>query len=144
MRYRQILWIVAIVCIGIAAFLGGRQLGYTAGLQSRDEAARQFFAQRGSQAGQGPAGAGQGLPDGGQGQNVAGVVESVNGKSIVLTTGDGAKLTIELASGGSIRKQVEGTLADVTPGERIIAFGTRSGDSFQASAIQIGGGRARQ
>ncbi len=140
----NILWVAAVILVGVAAFLGGRQVGFDAGLQSRENAARQFFAQRGgSQAGEGQPGAGQGLPGGGQGENVAGVVESVDGTRIVLSSADGTKLTVALASGGTIRKQVEGSIGDLKAGERIIAFGIRSGDSFQASTIQIGGGRVR-
>jgi hypothetical protein len=74
---------------------------------------------------------------------VAGVVDSVSGSGVVIKTQDGSTITIALAEGGTVRKQVDGTLAEITPGERIIALGQRNGETFQANVIQVGGGFGR-
>jgi phytoene dehydrogenase-like protein len=57
----------------------------------------------------------------------------------VLPTRNGQTMKVELAANGTVRKQVDGQLSDVTTGEQIVAIGTQSGDTFQATSIQIGG-----
>jgi hypothetical protein len=126
----RIAWIIAVLLVGGAAFFGGRQLGVQAGQEARQQSAQQFFAQRG---GNGPGG------PGGRGGAVTGTVESVSGNSVVIATQDGTKVTVTLAQGGQVRKQVDGTLADVKQGDRVVAFGARSGDTLEAQAIQLGG-----
>jgi hypothetical protein len=46
---------------------------------------------------------------------------------------------VQLAADGKVRKQVDGQLSDVTVGAQVVAIGTQSGDTFQATSIQLGG-----
>jgi hypothetical protein len=59
---------------------------------------------------------------------------------VSLTLNDGSTMKVSLAANGVVRHQVEGTLADVKVGERVVAIGSQSGDTFTASALQVGGG----
>jgi multidrug efflux pump subunit AcrA (membrane-fusion protein) len=56
---------------------------------------------------------------------------------------NGQTTLVQLAADGTVRKQVDGQLIDIKPGEQIVALGTQNGNTFQASSIQIGGGQAR-
>ena len=140
MVVERIVWLVAVALVGAAAVYGGQQLGFASGQQSRAVATQRFLAERG---GQGAGASGAGGPVGRfGGQNVAGVVEKVDADRVTLTAVDGSQVTVELAPDGTVRRTVEGSLADLKPGERVVAFGTRSGDVFRATSVQIGGGRA--
>jgi hypothetical protein len=134
MNQERVLWVVAVLLVGAAAFFGGRQMGVVAGQESRAAAAQSFFAQRGG--GQG----GQGLGSG-RGQGISGTVESIDGSTLSLKLNDGSTVKVSLAADGVVRHQVEGTIADVKVGERVVAIGAQSGDSFAATAIQVGGGQ---
>jgi hypothetical protein len=46
---------------------------------------------------------------------------------------------VPLAANGTVRKQVDGQLSDITIGAQVVAIGTQNGDTFQATSIQIGG-----
>ena len=59
--------------------------------------------------------------------------------TVTITTRNGQTATVQLATGGTVYKQVDGQLSDIKPGEQIVAFGTQNGNTFQASTIQIGG-----
>jgi hypothetical protein len=131
MNQERILWVVAVLLVGAAAFFGGRQMGVVAGQESRTAAAAGFFAQRGG---------GQGGQGGGRGQGLSGTVASIDGNTVSLTMNDGSTVKVSLAADGVVRHQVDGTLADVKVGERVVAIGTQSGDTFAATAIQVGGG----
>ncbi|GAB4423035.1 MAG: hypothetical protein OHK0015_00110 [Chloroflexi bacterium OHK40] len=133
------MWIVAVITVGVAAFIGGQQLGQAAGQANRLAAQQQFLAARG-----GPGAAPEGLPGGPPGgvgaarQGVAGVVQSISADSLTLTLADGSTRTLRLAEDVTVRKEVEGTLSDLVAGERVVAFGTGSGDTFEATALQVG------
>jgi hypothetical protein len=142
MLRERIVWIVALLLVAGAGFYSGQTIGLRAGEQNRAQAAQQFFGQRGGQAGQG---GGQGNAQGGQGGQggfrgggLAGTVSSVSGNTITLTTRAGQTTAVQLAADGTVRKQVDAQLSDITPGEQIMAFGTQNGDTFQATSIQIG------
>jgi hypothetical protein len=128
MKQERILWVVAVLLVGVAAFFGGRQMGVVAGQESRSAAQQQFFAQRG----------GNGQGGGGRGQGVSGTVEAIDGNTLSVKLNDGSTVKVALADKGVVRKQVEGTLADIKVGERVIALGTQNGDTFSASSIQAG------
>jgi hypothetical protein len=66
-------------------------------------------------------------------------VSAVSGNTITITIRNGETAKLQLAADGTIRKQVEGQLSDITTGEQIVAFGALSGDTFQATSIQLGG-----
>ncbi|NTV62359.1 MAG: hypothetical protein HGA65_02325, partial [Oscillochloris sp.] len=137
MTMERIMWVAAVLLVGVAAFFGGRQMGFVAGQESRAAAQQQFFAQRGgtSQAGQSGT-TGQGF--GGRGQGVFGTVESVDGNTLTVKTNDGSTVKVMLATDGVVRQQIDSSLADIKVGERVIATGTQSGDTFTASSIQAG------
>ncbi|NNJ10909.1 hypothetical protein EKD04_011255 [Chloroflexales bacterium ZM16-3] len=133
MNQERILWVVAVLLVGGAAFFGGRQMGVVAGQDSRTAAQQQFFAQRGG----GQAGAGAQTP-GGRGQGVSGTVETIDGSTVSLKLNDGSTVKVSLAADGVVRHQVDGTIADIKVGERVVAIGTQSGDTLTASSIQVG------
>ena len=66
-------------------------------------------------------------------------MNEVAGNTISITTRNGQTMKIELAANGTVRKQVDGQISDITTGEQIVAMGTQNGDTFQATSIQIGG-----
>jgi hypothetical protein len=137
MSRERMIWAVALVLVGGAAFFGGQQLGVEQGIQRRGQAAQEFFAQRGGQGG-----APGGAPGQGGNRNLArvsGVVEQNNGASMIVSLSDGTKVTVALAADGVVRRQVDGQLSDLRVGETVLALGARTGDSMQASMIQIGG-----
>src|SRR5690242_18181338 len=136
MLRERIVWIVALLVVAGAGFYSGQIIGGRASAQNRAQAAQQFFNQRGG--GQGGQGAGQGA-GGFRGGGMAGTVNDVSGNTITITTRNGQTMKIQLASDGTVRKQVDGQLSDITKGQQIIAIGTQNGDTFQATSIQIGG-----
>jgi hypothetical protein len=148
MLRERIVWIVALLVVAGAGFYSGQTVGVRTGERNRAQAAQQFFGQRGGQAGgqAGQFGAGGGGQSGGQagagggfGRGIAGTVSAVSGNTITIATRNGETATIQLAADGTVRKQVDGQLSDIAPGEQIVAFGAQSGDTFQATSIQIGG-----
>jgi hypothetical protein len=134
MLRERIIWIVALLVVAGMGFYSGTIIGGRASAQNRALAAQQFFNQRGGQGG----GQGGGFR-GGNGGGVAGMVSSVSGNTITLTTRDGQTTTVQLAADATVRKQVDGQLSDITAGQQIVAIGTQSGGTFQATSIQIGG-----
>lgn len=122
----RIAWIIAVLIVGAAAFFGGQQLGINEGQQRRTQATQRFFAERGGQPTNGQAGgaSGQNGTPAGRGENVVGVVDSVSSSGVIIKTQDGSLITIALAEGGTVRKQVDG-------------------ETFQANMIQVGGGIGR-
>jgi preprotein translocase subunit YajC len=143
MLRERIVWIVALVLVAGAGFYTGRMLGITTGEQNRAQAAQQFFGQRGAQGGQNGQGGqgGQGGIRRGQGGGVAGTVSDVSGNTVTVTTRNGQSMKVQLADNAAVRKQVDGQLSDIKAGEQIVAFGSQSGDVFQATSIQIGAGQ---
>jgi hypothetical protein len=153
MLRERIVWLVALLVVAGAGFYSGQTIGVRTGERNRAQAAQQFFGQRGGQeggqaggqfgggqAGQagGQAGAGGGFARG-NGGGVAGTVSAISGNTITINTRNGETAKIQLAADGTIRKQVDGQLSDITTGEQIVAFGAQSGDTFQATSIQVGG-----
>jgi len=67
-------------------------------------------------------------------------VSEVSGNTITLSTRNGQTMKVQLAADGTVRKQIDGQLSDITVGEQVVAIGTQNGDTFQATSIQIGGG----
>jgi len=66
-------------------------------------------------------------------------LDAVSGNTITITTRNGQTSTVQLAADGKVRRQVDGQLSDVTVGAQVLAISTQSGDTFQATSIQIGG-----
>jgi hypothetical protein len=122
MLRERIIWLVAVFAIGGAAFYGGTVFGQQQGAQRRTQAAQQFFSQRG----------------GTSGMMLAGTVSAVTDTSVTVKTRDGQTQTLELAAGGTVRKQADGALSDIKAGDTVVAQGTQSGTTFQATTIQIG------
>jgi hypothetical protein len=133
MRRERIVWIVALLLVAGLGFYSGQAIGVRAGEQNRAQAAQQFFGQRGQGTSGGPSG------PGGNGGRAAGTVSAVSGNTITITTRNGQTTKVQLAGGGTVRKQVDGQWSDIKPGEQIIAFGAQSGDTLRATNIQIDG-----
>ena len=144
MLRERIVWIVALLVVAGAGFYSGQIIGGRAAASDRAQAAQGFFSQRGGGQGGGQAG-GQGGQGGGQagggfrGGGAAGTVSEVSGNTITLTTRNGQTMKVQLAADGTVRKQVDGQLSDITVGTQVVAIGTQNGDTFQATSIQIGG-----
>jgi len=134
MLRERIVWIVALLIVAGLGFYSGQTIGVRAGEQNRAQAAQGFFSQRGG-GGQGGGQAGGGFRGGG----AAGMVSAVDGNTITLTTRNGQTMKVQLAADGTVRKQVDGQLSDITVGTQVVAIGTQNGDTFQATSIQIGG-----
>ena len=142
MLRERIIWIAALLLIAGLGFYSGQTVGVRAGEQNRAQATQGFFSQRGGgQAGGQGGGQGGGQAGGlrGQGGGVNGTVSAVSGNTITITTRNGQTTTVQLAADGKVRKQVDGQLSDVTVGAQVVAIGTQSGDTFQATSLQIGG-----
>ena len=141
MLRERIVWMVALLLVAGLSFYGGQVTGVRAGEQNRAQAAQLFFGQRGGQGdGHGGQGGDQGAGgfSGGNGGGVAGTVSNVSGNTITITTRNGQTMQVQLAANGTVRKQVDGQLSDITLGQQIVAVGTQSGDTFQATNIRIG------
>ena len=135
MLRERIVWIVALIVVAGVGFFSGQTIGVRAGAQNRAQAAQQFFDQRGGQGGQNNGQGGGGFRNGG----VAGTVSAVSGDTITVTTRNNQTMKVQLAPNGTVRKQVDGQLSDITAGQQIVAIGSQNGDTFQATNIQIGG-----
>jgi hypothetical protein len=142
MLRERIIWIIALLVVAGAGFYSGQTIGVQAGERNRAQAAQQFFGQRGGQ-GNGQGGGQTGGQGGGFGRGngggVAGMVSDISGNTITVTTRNGQTMKVQLAPNGAVRKQVDGQLSDIKQGDQIVALGAQSGDTFQATSIQIGG-----
>ncbi|HJZ48962.1 MAG TPA: hypothetical protein VKE41_17420 [Roseiflexaceae bacterium] len=140
MLRERIVWIVALLLVAGLGFYSGQTVGVRAGEQNRAQAAQGFFNQRGGQGGGQGAGQGGGQGGGfrGQGGGLAGTISAVSGNTITITTRNGQSMKVALAADGKVRKQVDGQLSDLTVGEQVVAIGAQSGDTFQATSIQVG------
>jgi hypothetical protein len=70
---------------------------------------------------------------------VSGTVEKIDGSTLTVKTKDGTA-TVRLSDSTKVHKQVEIALSDLQVGEMILATGSRQGDSFKATAINVPGG----
>jgi len=69
---------------------------------------------------------------------VTGVIQSFDGKAIVLKEGDGSVVSVSLAAKATISLSVKKTLADIKPGDFIASGGTRGPDGkITANEIRI-------
>lgn len=150
MGRERIVWVIALVAVGAMGYFGGQALGVRQGLELRTQAASQFMSERGANgaagaqgaaAAPGAAGSQAGAPGGfGGGRGgMMGTVSAVSGDAVTISTRDGQTVTVKLAADGTVRRQVDGTLADIKQGDTIVAAGQQSGDVFEATSIQIGG-----
>lgn len=90
-------------------------------------------------------------PAGGQGQGgdmidagtmpdvVLGTVERIDGSTLTVKTKDGTA-AVQLRESTKVHKQVEISLSDLKPGEMIMATGSRLGDTFKATSINVSSG----
>lgn len=134
----RIFWIVLAVIGTSGGFYAGRLNGVKVGQTQVQQTANRFFAERGA------AGGGTGQGAGGQrgfggGQNVIGTVDKIDGTTLSVKAIDGTTTTIQVNTDATIRKEATGQLSDVHIGDRVVANGTRNGDTFQATMLQLGG-----
>jgi hypothetical protein len=140
MLRERIVWIVALLVVAGAGFYSGDIVGARAAASNRAAAAAGFFSQRGGNGQGGGQAGGNGQAGGGfRGGGAVGMVSEVSGNTITITTRNGQTMKVELAANGTVRKQVDGQLSDITVGEQVVATGTQNGDTFQATSIQVGG-----
>jgi len=149
--------VASVIVVGVVAGFGGYTLGVKAGQTRAADIRTNFLAARGAGTGQQGAGMpGQGAPGmpgapaGGQtgGQNAGaqfnpanfatGQVKQVDGNTVQLSTANEV-LKVTIGDQTRIQKMGEGSLSDISAGERITVQGTRKSDgTFTAQMIQIG------
>jgi len=116
---------------------GSSQLGGGAGQAGTQGRA----AGQGGQGGQGAAGRAGASPsptDGDRQGSVTGTVARRDSDTIEVTTATGS-VSVKLSGNTAIRKTVEATAADITPGQSVLVQGQRNPDgSLAAASIQIG------
>ncbi len=149
--------VASVIVVGVVAGFGGYTLGVKAGQTRAADIRTNFLAARGAGTGQQGAGMpGQGAPGmpgapaGGQtgGQNAGaqfnpanfatGQVKQVDGNTVQLSTANEV-LKVTIGDQTRIQKMGDGSLSDISAGERITVQGTRKSDgTFTAQMIQIG------
>jgi hypothetical protein len=75
-------------------------------------------------------------------ERVSGTVEQVSGTTITVKTDDGASATVELAATTAIFQQVDIPASAIAVGDLVLAQGTRQGDVFAATEVQVSTGGA--
>jgi hypothetical protein len=144
--------LVFVLAIGGAAFWGGMNVGKA---QAQD-AQNSFFASRGFDPNNLPAGGVQpatggggagGFAGGGQGAGANGAVRAqrgafgtiskVDGNTLIVTDNQGGEVTVTLSASTAITKTVSGTKDDLKTGTRVVVQGDRSGNNVAATVIQI-------
>ncbi|HEU5099638.1 MAG TPA: DUF5666 domain-containing protein [Roseiflexaceae bacterium] len=78
-----------------------------------------------------------GSPSGALPQPISGVVESIDGRRLVLTEHGGASTSVTLADNAKIQKSAEVAPSDLTAGTMIMAKGTYEGEVFQATQLRV-------
>lgn len=138
---KTILLALGVVVLMAASGGAGYYLGTDNGLKQAQNIRTEFFQQRAANAtsnapagdsassaqGQGQRGAGQNQAQG-QGQVAAlggrpvaqGTIKSVEGNKITVTQQDGSTTTVTVDDKTTVQKQVNGVIADLTAGARII------------------------
>jgi hypothetical protein len=115
-----------------------------AGSAASQQAAQQFFAERGNGGTPGPitntmtfggnSADGTGHPPG-----VAGAIAQVLSDTLVVQNPmDSTTTTVHLAADTKITRQADMQLADLKPGTHITAAGTKQGDTLEAQHVQVG------
>lgn len=87
-------------------------------------------------------GLGQGgdmLDEGTMAEVVSGTVQKIEGSTLTVKIKEGTA-TVQLSDGTKVQKQIEIALSDLKPGEMIMATGSRQGESFRATAINVQSG----
>ncbi len=135
--------LVLLLVIGGVAFAAGAAYGNTQAQNTRAE----FFQNRLGNQGQGgqlgQAGqndqTGQGGRGGGQFGRIAatGIVKSVDGNKITVTTQNGNTVTVTVDSQTRILKTVSATSSDLQAGVRIIVTSDQTGSNVTARSISI-------
>jgi hypothetical protein len=131
--------VIGVVVAGAAGYLAGQSAGQAQAATTR----ARFFQERG-QGGTGAGGPGGGFGGGfaaggpGNGGFANGQVKSIQGDTITLSTPRDVT-TVKVDDKTTIRKAVDGSLADIKPGDMIVVQGSRNADgSLGAQSIQLG------
>jgi hypothetical protein len=137
--------VVAIVLVAGAGY-GGYRLGVQDGEQQAASVRENFFAQRGgtpvasNQGGnQGTFTPGQGFSGGGTfaGRGgTAATIKSIEGNTIIVSTAE-SELEVDVTPDTRITMTTDGSVSDLTVGERIFISGDTSGNKMTASQIQV-------
>ncbi len=143
------LMVVAIVAVGAGAFYGGMRYGQQSALSDLrssfqpGSAAVQFgdggqnrlgqngqpgqFAQRGATGANGFTGSG-----------VFGTIESIDGDTMVISTGDGQKTTVKTTDTTLIEKNASVSISELAQGETVVVSGSKNDDgSLTARSVQV-------
>lgn len=126
--------IVLLIVIGAGAFFGGTV--YEKGKLSSQGLLRSANAQ-GANGGQRRMGGGPG-GNGGSGDFSAGQIISKDDKSITIKTRNGGSQIVYFSDSTTVGKSVQGTSADLSSGEQVMANGKNNADgTLAAQNIQI-------
>ena len=125
-----VIFILAILIIGAAAFYGGMKYGQSAKQNFPKDG--QFMGMRQNRTGQFPGGRMGG------GNFISGEILSKDDKSIILKLLDGGSKIVFLSDSTQIMKSAESTAGDLAVGESLSVNGTANSDgSVNAQSIQI-------
>lgn len=80
---------------------------------------------------------GNAAPLPGGGSSISGTVDQAQGEKIVVKTSDGKSVTVQLASGAQIRKQLQIKPEQIETGKLVVANGTQNGSTFEASSLEV-------
>jgi type II secretory pathway pseudopilin PulG len=146
---------LVVVIVAAAAAAGGFLYGTSVGEARANQVRQNFFSQRAAQgtqggqgfSGQGGAGGqgfsgqggagGQGFFDQGNRQGTVGVVKSINGNTMEVSTRDSV-VTVTLTDQTTVEKQATGSLSDIKTGERVVVVGNQdSGGTVTAQSVQL-------
>lgn len=137
---------VLLAACGDAAGTGTSTNSGAAGTTGQDSAARNaFLADRSGtpdpNATPLPGAVGGNGRFGGRGPGEFGTVKSIDGNKITITSmATNTDVVIQASDTTTVTKEITGTVADITIGETITAIGQTSGDTVDATRVQIGGG----
>ena len=68
---------------------------------------------------------------------MAGTVTGVNGNQVTVQTGQGTTLTMTVGADAAVRTTVQGSVGDLTTGDRVLVTGGAAGNSGTAGNRQI-------
>jgi hypothetical protein len=125
--------IIVVVAVGAGAFYGGTVYAATQVNNTRTA----FFNGRGGNGGGGGYGGNGGPGGGGRGGGVIGTIKSVNGNTMLVSTAQNVT-TVTLTGSTTIAKTVNGTTADLQPGQNVTVRGQAdSSGNVTATTIQL-------
>jgi Domain of unknown function (DUF5666) len=67
----------------------------------------------------------------------AGTLDQVNGDDLVLTEGNGTRVTVTTTAGTTIQRDIAGTVSDLADGDQVVVTGRLSGGAMTADNVSV-------